>query len=177
MMSLSHELAYAEGDGWRAVELPYAGGSLALDVIVPDDLAALQSSMTAGRLESITAALAPRHVELRLPRFAVQTETDLAKTLALMGMPLAFDEQRADFSGMTVDEALHISAVIQQANIKVDEKGTEASAATAVAIAATGLPMDTVSLTVDRPFLFVLRDLPTGAPLFLGRVVDPTATS
>ena len=83
--------------------------------------------------------------------------------------------KRADFSGMTAEEALYISAVVHQANIDVDEKGTEAAAATAVVMRATSAPNDRVELRVDRPFLFALRDVPTGTVLFLGQVVDPSA--
>ena len=110
---------------------------------------------------------------LALPKFGIETKTDLASTLAALGMPTAFDE-RANFSGITTAEPLEISDVIHQANIDVDEKGTEAAAATAVVIRATGMPAEPVTLGVDRPFLFAVRDVPTGTILFLGRVGDPS---
>ena len=169
------QLRYAEGSGWKAVELPYAGGSLAMTIVVPDDLAAFVQHLDAAQFGQITGALAEREVELWLPRFAIRAEIDLARTLATLGMPLAFDPQLADFSGITAEERLHISAVVHQADISVDEKGTEAAAATAVAMAATAMPADSVMLRVDRPFLFAVRDLPTGAVLFLGQVTDPGA--
>ncbi len=169
------QLRYAEGSGWKAVELPYAGGSLAMTIVVPDDLAAFVQHLDGMQFGQITGALAEREVELWLPRFAIRAETDLARTLATLGMPLAFDPQLADFSGITAEERLYISAVVHQANISVDEKGTEAAAATAVAMAATAMPADSVTLRVDRPFLFAVRDLPTGAILFLGQVTDPGA--
>ena len=169
------QLRYAEGSGWKAVELPYAGGSLAMTIVVPDDLVAFVQHLDAMLFGQITGALAEREVELWLPRFAIRAETDLARTLATLGMPLAFDPQLADFSGITAEERLYISAVVHQANISVDEKGTEAAAATAVAMAATAMPADSVTLRVDRPFLFAVRDLPTGAILFLGQVTDPGA--
>ena len=174
MMSLSESLPYAEGTGWRAVELPYVGGSLAFTIIVPDSLAAFQSSLTPDLLAGLTGALQPRPVQLALPKFGIESKTDLATTLAAMGMPLAFDADRADFSGITAEERLVISAVIHQANIDVDEKGTEAAAATAVVMRTTGAPEEPVTLRVDRPFLFALRDVPTGAILFLGRIADPS---
>jgi serpin B len=92
-----------------------------------------------------------------------------------MGMPLAFDPNRADFSGITTQEPLYVSKVVHQADISVDEKGTEASAATAVMIAAGMAPGQQVTLHIDRPFIFAVRDTKTGAILFLGRVVDPSA--
>jgi len=92
-----------------------------------------------------------------------------------MGMPLAFDPNRADFSGITTQEQLYISKVVHQANISVDEKGTEASAATAVQMEVAAMPSKQVTLHVDRPFIFAVRDTKTGAILFLGRVADPSA--
>ncbi|OGN86833.1 MAG: hypothetical protein A2X23_02280 [Chloroflexi bacterium GWC2_73_18] len=174
MMSLGASLSYAEGTGWRAVELPYVGGSLALTVIVPDDLAAFEAKLTPELLAAVTGALGPRSVQLALPRFGIDTAADLAEALAALGMPSAFDPARADFSGITAEARLFISNVIHQANIDVDEKGTEAAAATAVVMVGTGAPAEPVTLRVDRPFLFALRDLPTGAVLFLGRVADPS---
>jgi serpin B len=174
MMSLSEDVPYAAGDGWQAVELPYVGGSLALDVIVPDDFAAFEGSVSTV-VPAATAALGPRHVDLSMPRFKAETKLDLVQVLARMGMPLAFDPERGDFSGMTTDEQLYISNVVHQANISVDEKGTEAAAATAVVMRTTAMPAGPVKLVVDRPFFFALRDLPTGATLFVGHIVDPSA--
>lgn len=89
-------------------------------------------------------------------------------------MPIAFTD-RADFSGMTKQEPLEIAEVLHQAFIAVDEKGTEAAAATAVVMRVVSAPLKVVDLDVDRPFLFVIRDDETGAILFMGRVLDPTA--
>jgi len=166
---------YASGSGWQAVELPYADRSLAMTIVVPDDLAAFEGSLDAARFAQITAALEPTYLDLTLPRFKIETKSDLHSALERLGMPLAFDPDRADFSGITSQEQLYISKVVHQANIAVDEKGTEASAATAVEIAATALPARQVTLHVDRPFIFAVRDTSTGAILFLGRVVDPSA--
>ncbi len=175
MMQLGETLPYADGTGWRAVEIPYIGGSLAMTVIVPDDLAAFERALTAEQLGSITAGLAERPVALTFPKFSIETKAELADVLAALGMPTAFSDA-ADFSGITTAEQLAISDVIHQANIDVDEKGTEAAAATAVVMRATGMPVEPVTLRVDRPFLFALRDVPTGAILFLGRVADPSIT-
>ena len=166
-------LPYATGDGWRAVEIPYLGGSLAMTVIVPDDLVAFEKTVTVDALGAITAALTGTQVALALPRFGIETQAELAPILAALGMPSAFDD-RADFSGITAAQRLVISAVIHDANVEVDEKGTEAAAATAVVMGPTSLPAQAVQLRVDQPFLFALRDLPTGAILFLGRVGDPS---
>lgn len=174
-MNAASTISYGSGAGWQAVELPYIGGSLAMTIVVPDDLAAFEKTLDAARFAAIVGALKPATVELSLPRFKAETKTDLATVLAGMGMPLAMDPVRADFSGITSDERLFIEKVVHQADISVDEKGTEATAATAVVMAiATAVP-STVKLRVDRPFLFALRDTTTGAILFLGRIFDPSA--
>lgn len=176
-MNASLETRYASGSGWQAVELPYVGGSLAMTIVVPNDMTAFERSLDAARFDTIAGALSPAMVNLSLPRFKTETSRDLAPVLADMGMPLAMNPDRADFSGITSDEALYVSRVVHQANISLDEKGTEASAATAVIMAsATAVPGEIVTLHVDRPFLFALRDTKTGAILFLGRIVDPSAT-
>jgi serpin B len=172
-MAATESLRYASGDGWRAVEIPYIGGSLAMTVILPDDLATFERALSADSLAAITGALADAQVALALPKFGIETKAELASILAALGMPSAFDD-RADFSGITTAEQLVISNVIDQANIDVDEKGTEAAAATAVVMRATAIPAEPVTLRVDRPFLFALHDIPTGAVLFLGRVGDPS---
>ena len=89
-----------------------------------------------------------------------------------MGMPDAFSGN-ADFSGMTGDRDLFISDVIHKAFVSVDEAGTEAAAATAVVMQLKGAPMAPVEVTVDRPFVFLIRDIETGAILFIGRIVNP----
>jgi len=175
MMQVGEAMPYAAGAGWRAVEIPYVGGSLAMTVIVPDDLAAFEATLTAEQLATITGALADAQVALTLPKFSIETKAQLGDTLATLGMPTAFSDA-ADFSGITTAEQLLISEVIHQANIDVDEKGTEAAAATAVVMRAGSAPAEPVTLRVDRPFLFALRDVPTGAILFLGRVADPSIT-
>ena len=175
MMATSAAMRYAAGTGWQAVEIPYIGGSLAMTVIVPDDLATFEQALTADQIASITAGLVRTQVALSLPKFSIETKAELADILSALGMPSAFDA-RADFSGITQAERLQISDVIHQANIDVDEKGTEAAAATAVVMRATAMPAEPVTLTVDRPFLFALGDVPTGAILFLGRVADPSIT-
>jgi serpin B len=172
-MNRAEQYRYAAGDGWQAVELPYVGGSLAMTIVLPDDLFAFQSSLDGGAFATIAAALTQRPVQLSMPRFGIETKADLATVLGTMGMPIAFDPGQADFTGMTDQERLYISAVIHQANIDVDEKGTTAAAATAVVMRATAAPGEPVILKLDRPFLFALRDLQTGAILFLGRVTEP----
>jgi len=170
------ESRYASGTGWQAAEIPYINTSLVMTIVVPDDLAGFERDLDAARFAQITSALQTTRVDLTLPRFKIETKSELSSALATMGMPLAFDQDRADFSGITTQEQLYIAKVVHQANIAVDEKGTEATAATAVVMAAaSAAPAQSVTLHVDRPFLFAVRDTTTGAILFLGRVVDPSA--
>ncbi len=173
LMHATTGLRYAKGTGWQAAEIPYIGGSLAMTVILPDNLAAFERGFDAATLDAITSALADTQVTLTLPKFSIETKADLGALLAALGMPTAFGAS-ADFSGITAAEQLAISAVIHQANIDVDEKGTTAAAATAVVLRATGMPAQPVTVTADHPFLFALRDVPTGTVLFLGRVGDPS---
>jgi serpin B len=170
-------LRYGQGDGWQAVELPYVGGQLGMLVILPDELPAFEAGLDGTALEKIAAALDVERVSLALPRFGIESKLDLNEVLRTMGMPLAFDPFEADFSGISPVDDLYISGVIHQANIDVDEKGTEAAAATGVVMGVTSAPPPPIPMNVDRPFLFALRDLETGAILFLGRVVDPVERS
>ena len=175
MMRIGEWFPYAEGSGWQAVELPYLGGELAMTVIVPDDLAGFESDLDADAFAAIAGALEPANLALALPRFGAESKLALSDALRDLGMPLAVDPDRADFSGITTEERLYISAVIHQAHLDVDEAGTEAAAATAVVMDATGAPLDPITLEIDRPFLFALRDTTTGAIVFLGRITDPSA--
>jgi serpin B len=178
MMSQSSVFAYGKGDGWQAIELPYVQNRLAMLLIVPDQgkFADVQAQLKSGLVDQAAASLgAPAEVQLTMPKFKFRTQSALADALKTLGMKKAFDDTAADFSGMTTQEKLCISDVIHEAYIAVDEKGTEAAAATAVIMRTMSMPMPAQQLTIDRPFLFALRDKDTGAVLFLGRVTDPTA--
>jgi serpin B len=181
LMSTSERMDYAQGDGYQAVSVPYLGSDLAMTVIVPDTgrFNAVEQGLDSQQLRQVLTGGTERKVDLKLPTFDLSTKTSLKDLLTALGMPAAFDAQEADFTGITDPrhERLFIGDVIHEANITVDEKGTEASAATAVTMEATAAPEEDttpVELTVDRPFLFVVHDTKTGTPLFMGRVLDPT---
>lgn len=163
------EFPYAEGDGFRAVELPYDGDQLSMVVIVPDDLPAFEAAVTPASLDALDFSST---AVVSLPKFDTSSALSLKDTLEALGMRDAFDEGGADFTGIASLEPLHISAVIHKGFITVSEKGTVAGAATGVVV---GTDSEPFRLEVDRPFLFAIRDRPTGALLFLGRVVDPGA--
>lgn len=175
LMHLDARLRYKAGAGYKAVELPYVGGLLSMVVIVPDEgeFEAFESSLDGARLREVVDSLGDAQVTLRLPRFKFRSQTMLKGALSELGMPIAFTDD-ADFSRMSPhgDDML-IQEVIHEAFISVDEEGTEAAAATAVVVGIVSAPAVTIDLTVDRPFLFLIRDNETGAMLFMGRLLDP----
>jgi serpin B len=172
MMHADATVRYGSGAGWAAVDLPYVGSELSMIVIMPDDLAGFEASLDGATLDTLVTGLGTRRVALALPRFGVETKAELKPLLSALGMPTAFGDA-ADFSGMTREAALQIAAVVHQANIDVDEAGTEAAAATAVVMRETSAAVADVEFTVNRPFMYALRDRETGTVLFLGRVTEP----
>lgn len=168
-------LAYAAWEGGVAVELPYNGEELSMVVLVPDagQFEAFEQSLTVERYEAIVSTLESRRVDLGFPKFEFAYDVSLVELLAALGMADAFLPGIADFSGVDGSRNLFISDVLHKAFVSVDEAGTEAAAATAVIFRFTAIPGTPVTLTVDRPFLFVIRDVPTGTILFIGRVVAP----
>lgn len=184
MMNKREHFQHLSNDTVQVVELPYEGRQLSMLVVIPQE----------GHFEDVQAGLSPEglttwlnslesgEVELALPKFRVESGFQLAEMLKALGMPIAFDPAAADFSGIatitTPADNLYISAVIHKAFIEIDEQGTEAAAATAVVIARAGSafvpdPPPPTPIRADRPFFVVIRDNPTGAILFLGRVMDP----
>jgi serpin B len=162
--------------GLKVVELPYKGDDLSMLVLLPDatdGLAGMEAKITAENVRRWTTGLARRDVLVYLPRFSVESGFGLGSTLAAMGMPLPFSE-RADFSGMNGKHDLLISAVLHKARVDVDEQGTEAAAATGVAVARAARSEEPPpTFRADHPFVFLIRHNPTGAILFLGRVTNP----
>ena len=176
MMHLSHELKVANVDGVRVLELAYGKGALVFDAFLAEDdqrLAALEASLTADKLGALLQALAPQKAEVALPRFKLRSELNLNEALHALGIVDAFSHQ-ADFSQISASHDLEISAVIHQAFVQTDEKGTEAAAATGVVMQPRMVRRDRPFVfRADHPFLFVIRDARSGAVLFLGRVADP----
>jgi serpin B len=175
MMNQGTLVPYAKGDGWQAIELAYQGETAAMDIIVPDEgrFEEVESSLDHQTVSAILANLQPTSVSLAMPKFKFESAFGLADQLKALGMTDAFDPDQADFTGMSEKNDLYISAVVHKAFVAVDEKGTEAAAATAVIVGVTSMPLFDVTLTVDHPFIFLIRDIPTGQILFLGRVLNP----
>lgn len=179
MMHRTGRLGYLRGSGYQAVILPYAGGLLAMAVILPDGpLGPLEEMLAAHGTAGLLTGVTPQEVRLALPRFRATASFSLEPFLKSLGVAAAFDRYQADFSGITKAAELFIGAAVHKAYIDVDEHGTEAAAATGVAISARMAIIQEpppVVVTVDRPFLFAITDVATGRPLFLGRVADPAA--
>jgi serpin B len=176
LMRQTSYLPYAEGDGYQAVRLPYKGDAAEMLVVLPEEgrFEEIEDRLDAGFLDEVGAKINPdAYVRLTMPRFDYETRLDLLPLLRSMGMTTPFDGGKADFSGITREAPLFIGDAVHKANITVDEKGTEAAAATALGFPVSG-PPPLKEMTADRPFLFAITERETGTILFLGRVTDPS---
>ncbi len=180
-------LGFRQADGQKNLRMPYKGDQLSMVLLLPDEIDGideLESQLTQENLRAWTSDLEPTDVLVWLPKFKFTADLELNGTLALLGMPSAFDPATADLSGIdgitpTVanrDDGLFIQHVIHRAIVEVDEEGTEA-AATTVTETLTSKEIEREKppeFRADHPFLFLIQHEPTGAILFLGRVADPT---
>jgi serpin B len=176
MMKQTESFGYAEGEGYQAIELLYDGNELSMVILLPasGNFGAFEEGLQAQQVDAIINDLQNTQVTLTMPQFEFDSEFSLKDTLAEMGMRDAFSPDDADFSGMTGNPELFISDVVHKAFVAVDEAGTEAAAATAVIVGTTSAPGGPlVEVTIDRPFIFLIRDIETGAILFVGRVLNP----
>ena len=176
MMRQTESFGYAEGDGYQAVELPYDGEELSLVVLVPERGAfeVFEDSLNTERVDAMVKGLIHSKIALTMPRFEFESGFSLKDTLSAMGMQDAFVYKAADFTGMDGTRELFVGEVIHKAFVVVDEAGTEAAAATAVIVPGAA-PEEPVEVTMDRPFVFLIRDIKTVAILFVGRIVNPSA--
>ena len=177
MMGFSgtRDLEYGETENFQLVRLPYAGGSLAMLVALPKDgkkLADAAAGLSAARLAEMRAVLAEQKTKVFLPRFSFGSGFDLNGPLAEIGMPLAFTDA-ADFSGMDGTRRLYIQRAVHKAFVEVNEEGTEAAAATGIAMGVKSANFGFALLRADRPFLFLIEDVKSGLVLFMGKVEDP----
>jgi serpin B len=172
----SHDLLYFAGGGFQAVELPYAGDQVSMLILLPEagSLEVFEAALDEKRLDEILNHSQPANLQVLLPKFEFTVEYKLKENLAEMGMPDAFCEGTPDFSGMDEEGNLCIDEVFHKAFVAVDEKGTEAAAASAVVMREVSAPLEQpVLIKVDRPFLFFIRHKPSGTILFMGRLLDP----
>jgi serpin B len=165
---------YADLEDLQLLELPYKGEELSMLLLLPtENLDVIEPSLTAEKLNEYKAQMKETKLDaIYMPKFEFDTGYSLKDTLSALGMPTAFSEN-ADFSGMDGTKSLFIDAVIHQAYVKVDEKGTEAAAATAGMVEIMAAMPKNV-FKADHPFIFIIQEKETGNILFMGRVTDPT---
>lgn len=182
-MQQREHVRYTQRDGMQLVDLPYAADGFTMTIILPDhgELGTFGEDLDSDALTAAIDGMESTEIRLWLPTFEFEYSASLAATLVSLGMTDAFDARLADFTGMIEEgadprETLAIGDVLHKAFISVDEKGTEAAAATVVLMptgAAPGEDVEPPEIRIDRPFLFAIRDTQTGTILFLGRVTDP----
>lgn len=173
MMHRTGAMRYASGPGWQAVELPYAGDDLAMRVVVPTEDAPLADLLSPESQAAVAAGLHEERVAFFMPRWDFATDLDLEPVLKALGMTDAFT-QAADFSG--ISPGLFIDQAVHRATITVAEWGTEAAAVTGIAVMMSAHIAPPLTVRADHPFVFSVVHVPTGAPLFVGSVADPTAS-
>ncbi|HMD87971.1 MAG TPA: serpin family protein [Anaerolineaceae bacterium] len=166
--------SYEKGDGFQAVGLPYLGENVEMVVVLPDQgrFNTFEAGLDAVKVDQIFKDLNGAEVDLTMPKFKIESSFSLSDTLASMGMTDAFNPSSADFSGMDGKKDLSISQVIHKSYVMVDEKGTEAAAATGVAMT-TSAVFNPPVVKVDRPFIFFIYDQKSGTILFVGREMNP----
>ena len=178
MMKQRQSFAYAEHDGLQAIELPYDGNEISMVILLPgnDRFAQFEESLDAQQAEAVIESLEQRPIALSMPKFEFESSFSLKEALAMMGMSVAFSSE-ADFSGMAGNRGLYIDDVVHKTFLSTDEAGTEAAAATAVVVripSGTATTVTPIEVTIDRPFVLLIRHINTGTILFVGRVVDPS---
>jgi serpin B len=176
-MNQTSHFDYTDTSAAQILEMRYAGTGMAFDILLPKTatgLPELEKTLTNENLTAWFGKLSSRNVQLSLPKFRAESEFSLAKTLSTMGMPTAFTN-KADLSGISAKGGLTITHVVHKAFVDVSERGTEAAAATGVAIslAAVHVPDQPVVFRADHPFIFLIRDTQSGAVLFIGRLMNP----
>ncbi len=176
---------FAHVDGARVLEMKYGKSDLAMDVVLPDDvggLSKIEAELGSRAFATWTSSLSTQRVAVSMPKVKIDWGGSVKEPLEQLGMRTAFDERAGDFSGIAPPREtggrLHVSNVFHEAFAAIDEKGTEAAAATAVVIAretAIAITPPSETFDADHPFLFVIRDVKRGRILFMGRVDDPRA--
>jgi serpin B len=178
MMRLTGEAAkfyYGENDDIQILEMIYEGEDLSMVLLLPkeDKLDAIEGSISAEKWTEWKGLLSERRVDVFIPKFKFETGYSMVDALTQMGMPSAFEDGVADFSGIDGSKSLVIQNVIHKAFIDVNEEGTEAAAATAIIFGTTSVPPPTPVFRADHPFIFFIQQRDTGNILFMGRVSDP----
>ncbi len=178
LMSKSGEFSYFENDKFQAVDLPYGNGAFTMTVILPlpaTDIDNLVDDFSEGVWGNAEIPLSKKPGKLYLPKFKVEFGADLIRVLKSLGMGIAFNPMKADFTGISKKDSLYISKVVHKTFIEVDEKGTEAAAATLVGMRCTSAGptgIEPFVMRVDRPFIFFIRERQSGTMLFMGKIAQ-----
>lgn len=181
MMSQQENFSYYKGDNFSGVKLPYGQEKMAMYIILPDEGVNLDSvieSLDTDRWKDILESFSSKQVYISMPRYKMEYGIKLLNNVLInLGMGIAFDPYLADFSGIfsrEPGESPWISRVLHKAVIEVNEKGSEAAAATVVEMMESAMPVEEIiEFTVDRPFFFVIADDRSGSIIFMGKVVEP----
>ncbi|MBU0469029.1 MAG: serpin family protein [Candidatus Omnitrophica bacterium] len=175
LMYQEEEFKYMENDSLMVLELPYKGEEVSMVVLLPKEkegLSTIEEVLSIENLNMWISDLGEQEIKVFLPKFKLESKFELKDNLSSMGMPDAFSSN-SDFSGIDGTDLLYISKIIHKAFVDVDEKGTEAAAATAVVMTLRSMAAATPIFLADHPFMFLIKESKTGSILFLGRLVNP----
>ena len=175
MMTTTASFPYFEDNNIQVLKMPYQGGHLSMMVLLPKSnlLRSFENSLSVEKLQQLNGNMTTESVMVYMPKFSLDTKYILNDYLPSMGMPSAFSPNDADFTGISGTKEFSISTAVHQAFVKVDEKGTEAAAATGAVFQATSMPLSKYTFRADHPFVFMIYDDQTGLVLFMGQVVNP----
>lgn len=184
MMHQRDDFRYTEGRGYQAIQLPYTNRKVGMVILLPGagQLQEMEERLAGDWVQSVVASFSEQEVVLSMPKFGFETPVlNFVNTLSAMGMPDAVSPASADFSGITQPDSgpsLYISRVLHKAFINVDDQRTEAAAATIIKMPpgmVRGTPTEPppIIMRIDRPFIFLIRDIETDTILFIGRVMNP----
>ncbi len=175
MMNQTECFNYMEGESYKAIELPYDGNEIAMIILVPDagTFETFEENLDLTLVSSIIENLSSTNIDLKMPKWEFDSDFSLSGALKGMGMTDAFINGIADFYGIDGTQFLFISDVVHKAFVLVDESGTEAAAATGVIFGFISVPPPPIDFTINRPFIFFIRDIETDTILFIGRVLNP----
>ncbi len=176
LMNLQKHFNYTSTSDLQILQIPYKGDDLSMLVLLPknNDLQSVEKELSVENLNQWRTKMEDKEVNLYLPKFKLETGYSLVGNLGEMGMPTSFDPNSADFEGIDGKKDLYVTGVFHKAYVAVDEKGTEAAAATGIVITETSIEMPQETFRADHPFIFLIQDDKTGLILFLGKVIDPS---
>jgi len=175
LMHQKDRFPYSENENLQILEMPYEGEIFSMLIILPrkGQLETVEKSLSVENLNRWQKEMHPEEVKVHLPKFRTEGRCSLKGELQKMGLNLAFRRGEADFSGMTGARDLCLDEVVHKSFVEVDEKGTEAAAATGMMMRSTALRKEKV-FRADRPFLYLIQDRESGGILFMGRMANPS---